>query len=173
MGLIPSIERRQRPSLSRIIVSSLLLLLALLLIIAPYLEPPGSVYLGEDGKANTIEHGGRINSMRNPVSRPVYLFGDWECHQHASRSFFLNDNQMPVCARCTAIFLFIGLTAFFIVFYRVKVSFLWVLLLIIPMGLDGTIQLLSSYESTNPIRFITGGLAGMASVLAFDSIFEM
>ena len=169
---IPSVERRESTSAIRAIVSLLLLLLAILLIIAPYLEPAGTIYFGEDGKANTIEHEAQIDNMTNPVAKGVYYFGDWECHQHASRSFFLHDNQMPVCARCTSIFLFIGLTAFFLMFFRVRISFLLIVLLIVPMGLDGTIQLVSSYESTNIIRFITGALAGMASVFAFDTIFE-
>ena len=171
--LRPSIGRRGHLSIARIVVSALLLLLALLLIITPYLEPAGTIDFGEDGRANTIEHRATIDNMSNPVSRAVYLFGDWECHQHASRSFFLHGNQMPVCARCTSIFLFIGLTAIFLMFYRVRMSMMLIMLLILPMALDGGIQLITSYESTNILRFITGALAGMASVLAFDTIFEM
>ena len=172
MELIPSVERRENPSLIRVLVSLSLLFLAALLIIAPYLEPPGTIYLGNNGKANTIDHQAEINNLSNPVARAVYYFGDWECHQHADRSFFLHNNQMPVCARCTSIFLFIGLTAFFLVFFRIRMSFLLIVLLIVPMGLDGTIQLITPYESTNLIRFITGALAGFASVIAFDSIFN-
>ncbi len=167
------VVRREKISVGRILVSSLLMLLPLLLILAPYLEPPGTVYLGNDGAANVIDHRDIIDNMSNPVARAVYFFGDWECHQHASRSFFLHGNQMPVCARCTSIFLFMGLTAVALVFFRVRISMIWIMLLIIPMVLDGGIQLVTPYESTNLMRFITGALAGAASVLAFDTIFEM
>ncbi len=156
----------------RLGISTALLIFGLLLLIAPILEPPNTVNFGENGIVGSFEHASNISHMQNPVSRAIYTFGDWECHQHASRSFFINGNQMPVCARCTAIFLSISFTAFLLVFIRIKAPFWVIIALIIPMALDGGIQLITPYESNNILRFITGSLAGFATVLAFDSIIE-
>ena len=43
-----------------------------------------------------------INSLDFPWNI-IYQSGDALCHQKSERSFFLNENQMPFCARCTAI----------------------------------------------------------------------
>lgn len=37
---------------------------------------------------------------------------------------------------------------------------------LIPIGLDGGLQLLTSYESNNLFRLLTGGLAGIVTTLA-------
>ena len=163
---------RRKASFIRIVIGLSLLIFAVLLIIAPFLEAPGTVDFGNNGIVGKFEHAGNISHMQNPVARAIYTFGDWECHQHASRSFFLNGNQMPVCSRCTAIFLSIGITTFALVFFRIKANFWTILLLILPMAIDGGLQLLTPYESTNLIRFITGALAGFATVIAFDTITE-
>ncbi len=165
------VERR-KSSAVRIVIGLTLLIFALLLIAAPFLEPPGTVDFGNNGIVGKFEHAGNISHMQNPVAKAMYTFGDWECHQHASRSFFLNGNQMPVCSRCTAIFLSIGITAFALMFFRIRANFWVILLLILPMAVDGVMQLLTPYESTNLIRFITGSLAGFATVIAFDTITE-
>ncbi len=164
--------RRREMSWPRLIMSSALLLFSALLVIAPFLEPPGTVNFGENGAVNTLEHARNISGMQNPVSRLIYTFGDWECHQHASRSFFLNGNQMPVCARCTGIFVSIGIFAFLLVFFRIKMPFWMIVALIVPLALDGGIQLITSYESTNLLRLITGTLAGLATVVGFNTIIE-
>jgi uncharacterized membrane protein len=41
---------------------------------------------------------------------------------------------------------------------------------LLPIGLDGTIQLLTDYESTNPKRLITGLIAGVATGIAIKII---
>ncbi len=164
--------RKREMSRLRLIISSVLLLFGALLLITPLFEPTGTVNFGEDGMVNGFEHASDISAMRNPVSRLIYTFGDWECHQHASRSFFVNGNQMPVCARCTGIFVSIGIFAFLLVFFRIKMPFWMIIALILPLALDGGIQLITAYESTNILRLITGILAGLATVVGFDSIIE-
>ncbi len=165
------IERRKF-SYIRFTISFGLLIFGLLLLIAPLLEPPGTVDFGNNGIVGRFEHAQNISHMQNPVSKAIYTFGDWECHQHASRSFFINGNQMPVCARCTGIFLSISFTAFFLIFYRIRMPFWLIILLIVPLGVDGVVQLLTPYESTNLIRLITGALAGFATTVAFDMVIE-
>lgn len=46
-------------------------------------------------------------------------------------------------------------------------EFWWVLLLMVPMLLDGFIQLLTPYESGNYRRLFTGFLFGIALIFAF------
>ena len=165
------IERRKL-SYIRFGISLGLLIFGILLLVAPLLEPPGTVDFGNNGIVGQFEHAQNISQMQNPVAKAIYTFGDWECHQHASRSFFINGNQMPVCARCTGIFLAISLTAFLLVFLRIKVPFWFIIALIVPLAVDGGVQLITSYESTNLIRLITGVLAGFATVVAFDMVIE-
>ena len=62
------------------------------------------------------------------------------CHCRPERSFFWRGRQFPLCARCT------GQLAG---------------LLLLPMIADGTVQLLTRYESTNLRRLVTGTLFGL------------
>lgn len=96
------------------------------------------------------------------------IFG---CHCRDDRSFhYMRDGRMckaPICARCTGelfgLLLGIVWTFFGLPDWRLLAA------LMIPMILDGTIQLFTSYESTNPRRFVTGflfgfGLWGVAAI---------
>lgn len=85
------------------------------------------------------------------------------CHQMATRSFFIKGYQFPVCARCTGIA--IGYIIGFILSFIFKFNF-WILILVIPMILDGTIQLYTKYESSNIKRLITGFLFGFSIMSA-------
>jgi len=105
----------------------------------------------------------------------VYGFFSVTCHQKEERSFFLFDQQMPVCARCTGIYFFLLLgTVLFPLFKKPKI--LWLYIFLLPMALDGGLQLISSYESNNLLRFITGGLAGLIApffiIPGLDSMFR-
>lgn len=115
-----------------------------------------------------------IDNMNFPWSL-VYSAGDRLCHQKAERSFFINGNQMPFCSRCTAIWLGLALGLGFMVFYRVKLNerFVVVILLgLVPIGIDGSGQLLGLWESTNVIRVITGLLIGVLCGIAIGVIID-
>ncbi|MGM9567137.1 MAG: DUF2085 domain-containing protein [Clostridia bacterium] len=78
------------------------------------------------------------------------LFG---CHCRSDRSFFFRGKQFPICARCTGLgigFLF-SLSLFFW-----RPPLLLGVLLMVPLIVDGVLQLKTSYESRNPRRLITG-----------------
>lgn len=82
------------------------------------------------------------------------------CHCRADRSFFIQGKQFPICARCTgelAGMLLLGMT-----YALYRLPWPYAVLLLFPMILDGAIQLLTSYESTNQKRFLTGILFGYA-----------
>ena len=108
----------------------------------------------------------------NPLARAVYWVGDVNCHQKATRSYAYADNQMPFCARDLGIFAGLALGFTVALRRRPELSLPLVLLALVPIGLDGTIQLLTDYESTNPRRLITGLIAGGVTGWALMIILE-
>lgn len=97
------------------------------------------------------------------------------CHQMPSRSFFIAGHQMALCQRDMAIYgsIFLAGVAYSLVRGRVRPLPIWALILLItPMAVDGTLQLLGIL-STPLRRLITGGLFGLACVwLAFPYLEE-
>src|SRR5690554_4541281 len=91
------------------------------------------------------------------------------CHKKPERSFFYRGKQFPICSRCTGIFIgyIIGIIIIILSFlfnYQIpKPQYLFIL--ITPMAIDGTMQFLTSYESTNIKRLITGILSGIAIMI--------
>lgn len=74
--------------------------------------------------------------------------------------------KLPVDSRDTAIYaaMLIGglVLPFFIDIKSKKIPPLWIFILaMIPIGLDGTTQLLGWRESTNLVRVLTGGIIGL------------
>ena len=86
------------------------------------------------------------------------------CHQMRSRSFFIGGYQFPLCARCTGILaghvIAIAVSLFRDVSFRSLIG-------TIPLMADGTVQQLTSYESTNFRRVCTGILYGFGTMSAF------
>ena len=111
------------------------------------------------------------------------FYGEPVCHQMPTRSLFLFGYQMTVCARCFAIYFsfLAGCVLFAFVRTRLKIwNIVYYILLCVPMGIDGTTQLLGiaiprgigpgwqliwTVESTNELRIITGAIFGLASAL--------
>ncbi len=166
------LRKNERVNWLLFIPAILLLIWAILLFLSPALMPPNSIYLGNNGKVSVMDNAPYINShIHNPLFRAVYIAGDFMCHQHADRSFFINGNQMPFCARCTGIFLGLAFGAFIGSIFRVRVGLGLYILIILPMGIDGVLQLLTPYESTNLIRIITGMLVGTFTSMVFYYIY--
>jgi uncharacterized membrane protein len=87
------------------------------------------------------------------------------CHGRIERCLELFGAPMPICARCTGIYLgmLAGLIAFpLIPLLRERVMRMVALVAILPLGLDGVTQLLGFRESVNPLRVATGVIAGLA-----------
>ena len=87
------------------------------------------------------------------------------CHGIPSRCLLLFGVPMPICARCTAIYL--GLIAGTLVFRFVpRMSEMAARAIAIaaalPMALDGGTQLIRLRESTNELRVVTGLVGGIA-----------
>ncbi len=84
------------------------------------------------------------------------------CHCRADRSFFWRGRKFPVCARCTGELAGIAAGLLLCVLWRPP---LWLtVVLMIPMVVDGLLQALTPYESTNGRRLVTGLLFGWGLV---------
>lgn len=101
----------------------------------------------------------------SPLPHAIYWIGDGECHQIASRSFFLNGNELPFCARDVGVFLGLVFGFGIVTFYRYKMKPWLALVGLVPIGIDGGLQAVTSYESNNPLRLLTGFIAGVALAL--------
>ncbi|MGL5549893.1 MAG: DUF2085 domain-containing protein [Culicoidibacterales bacterium] len=84
------------------------------------------------------------------------------CHCRSERSFHWQQRQFPICARCTGEL--VGMIAAIGLFFVVDLGIGVNLLLMLPMIVDGFVQLLTRYESTNWRRLITGILFGYGLV---------
>lgn len=138
------------------------------LIIAPLTLPPNSVK-DLTGTVGTIENQDITKNM-NPYAKHYYEAGDFNCHTIKERSFFINGNQMPFCARDVAIFFGIALGLGIALFKTFPLKWWWLVGGLIPIGVDGGLQLVTSYESNNLFRLLTGGLAGLVTALALGFV---
>ena len=87
------------------------------------------------------------------------------CHARPDRSFYFRGKQFPICARCTGEL--IGMIAGIpIVIFQGCPRFEIVLVMMIPLVFDGFLQRLTSYESGNIRRLVTGILFGIAMIFA-------
>lgn len=144
--------------------------LTVLILISPFLVPEGTLN-DLSGRVGFIDNGAQYDNL-SIIPRTIYLFGDIECHQIASRSYFLNENQLPVCARDVGIIMGLSIGAFIVAYRKVIIKPILLILGLIPVGLDGGIQSLTSYESTNAVRLITGAIAGVAVSLLISWVYH-
>lgn len=87
------------------------------------------------------------------------------CHGLAERSLTLFGEPMPICARCTGIYigLLIGFLAFLMIPWVTERSMRVVAFVALtPLAVDGLTQLVRLRTSTNPLRMTTGLIAGFA-----------
>ncbi len=96
------------------------------------------------------------------------IFG---CHCRSDRSFFYKGRQFPLCARCTGELIGIILSIFLFWFWQPSIPVS--VIMMIPLIADGFIQRLTSYESNNLKRVITGFLfgVGLASLFAHFTVY--
>jgi uncharacterized membrane protein len=134
-----------------------------LTVAAPFMVPADTL-VDLTGRVGMRENDAQFESL-GLLPRTIYIIGDIECHQIADRSYFLNGNQMPFCARDLG--LFVGLMVGFGIasFVSLQINPVLLILGLIPMGVDGGVQLVTEYESTNPLRMVTGIIAGAALAL--------
>ena len=155
-------EKRERVSKIIFFIFLIMLLFILLQLLSPvFLQK--DTYTDLHGTVGIIDNLERIDSLSFPWNIPYFL-GDLLCHQKPDRSFFLNGNQMSFCSRCTAIWFGIAIGLAIMLYYQIDLNERFMLLIIlslIPIGIDGTGQLLGFWESTNLSRVITGLIIGV------------
>ncbi|MFW6038297.1 MAG: DUF2085 domain-containing protein [Candidatus Saliniplasma sp.] len=95
------------------------------------------------------------------------------CHGKKERCFKIRGWTLPICSRCFGFYfgisvglLFSSLLSIFANGISPAHLFLISLLALIPFGMDGILQELTSWESSNPLRFFTGILLG--TVIGMD-----
>lgn len=93
----------------------------------------------------------------------------WGCHQIPERSFFISGYQFPVCARCTGIIVGYIISAIYTIIFT-DLGMVLSLTLLLPMAVDGSLQLFTNYLSNNIKRFITGLLAGFGFIQFIKSL---
>ena len=134
-----------------------------LVVVAPMLVPAGTL-TDLSGRVGVHDNDVLFDEL-SPVPHAVYWIGDAECHQLANRSFFINDNQMPFCARDVGLFVGLAAASGVATFVRYKINPLFVLAGLVPIGVDGGLQMVTEYESNNLLRVATGLLAGVVLAL--------
>jgi uncharacterized membrane protein len=105
-----------------------------------------------------------------------FIFSRGEIGSNRADIVFYNDRigfKMPVCARDFGIYLgsLLGMAVFLLFRGRIGPMGLPVyIIFLVPLLVDGFVQLLTGYESTNATRLATGLIAGGASGVALLSI---
>ncbi len=143
---------------------------------------------------NALYHPGFSWACHQKLSRSICLFQDQNGYSISdctaqTGTYITNDQRIvastkegvtgykfPVCTRDIAIYGFLLLGSIYMKFFKPKANVppaIWFILALIPMGIDGTLQLISNlgislpiigaYESTNFMRFLTGGIAGIVA----------
>ena len=132
----------------------------------------------------------RLNSVKEEVRRilphirwkmdlrigPILIFesnkmkvGLAFCHRRKDRSFKMSRHTLPLCARCTGLWLgfAMGLS---LRFAGLQVPPLFAVAFMLPLMIDGLTQLVGYRESTNQLRLLTGVLFGIATNILFLGI---
>jgi uncharacterized membrane protein len=108
------------------------------------------------------------NRLLLGIGAGTYIFNIVMCHQLPERSLMVFGQYMSICSRDVGVFL--GTTlALLLSLANLKLpNFLklkyFALLSIVPIGIDGTAQLIGLWEGTNLSRITTGLLAGFGVI---------
>jgi uncharacterized membrane protein len=93
----------------------------------------------------------------------LYFFYQPVCHQLPERSILIDGLPMAVCVRCLSVYLAGWLLSLFYIKY--KNIRLWPLyryiILVLPLILDITLELLMLYSNLSILRFVTGFIFGI------------
>jgi uncharacterized membrane protein len=101
------------------------------------------------------------------IAKPLFFALHTICAQIPSHSFYIYGHQLGLCVRNLFIYssMFLGGLVFVLSKKRLPGIPWWVwFLMMLPMAVDGTTQLVGWRESTWELRVITGTLFGLGSV---------
>lgn len=91
------------------------------------------------------------------------------CHQKPERSFFIRGYQMPICARCTGVFIGYLIAIFYLPFAKGKETLSKIIAAVgcLTMLTDWSLQALKIKESTNKRRLLSGIAGGFGIMIAW------
>ena len=109
----------------------------------------------------------------NIFLRILSFLGGGLCHQEVERTFSIDSLNMPVCSRCTGIYLgiLLSLLALILIERKIKGEFPSLKIVLISvgvflvMGLDVVLSTIGLIRSSNIIRMVTGFMTGWFIVL--------
>ena len=144
-----------------------------------YMTVDGKYSSGNDGESETFAW-----TELDPYNGFIYAFGDFNCHMKNERSWEINGNQMPVCTRDVGMFFGIAIGGLIFsrkgynrwtvkdtclsifpdswlegIYRKNYITYAWLgigIIFCLPLIVDGFTQLLTSYESNNSTRPLTG-----------------
>ncbi len=104
------------------------------------------------------------------VAGAIYYFFGYLCHQLHDRSLHLEGHKLAVCSRCTGLYAGFALSASLYPLARSMKRvdtprLLWLLLALLPLGVDWSLGFFELWANTHLSRFLTGAL--LSSVAAF------
>lgn len=116
-----------------------------------------------------------IKSFLPDISNLIYSSFHHICHQYESRSIFINNEKLAVCARCSGIYMgfFVGLLL--LKYFKVTIEkfLLFFLIASLPLMIDVSFNFLSIYTSNITTRTISGLIFGiLSSIVLYKTISE-
>jgi len=101
------------------------------------------------------------------AASPIYTFYSFICHQIPERSLHIFGDQLAVCSRCFGVYcgLLLGLLTYPLwrsVDNIEPFSRIWLILSLVPIGVDWSLTIFGIWENTHLSRFITGAILGIA-----------
>lgn len=107
------------------------------------------------------------STLGYPAGEEIYAVLASICHQYPTRSFWLLERPMAICARCFSMYIsfciviIMSITSQRVFVHLSQIPTVVILALMTPLVLDGAMQGLAFYESVNLARLTTGILFGV------------
>jgi len=102
------------------------------------------------------------STISSNATRQIWRYV-WYCHGLPERSLRWSGKTLPICARCTGLWLGYALAAVLVWFWLLP---WWLsLALVAPLVLDGGTQALGWRTSNNRLRLATGLVAGVGEIM--------
>ena len=139
---------------------------------------PEDKFIGLSGNGNLIVLEHLTLEWDEEIGPIIFLksgnrqYGLCFCHRRKDRSIWFFGLEKVLCSRCLGMLLG-GTAGILCVICHVRIDPAWSLLLLLPLVLDGFLQLVRDRESTNGIRLVTGFLFGVGLPLFLAVFFTV
>ncbi|MCS6874717.1 MAG: DUF2085 domain-containing protein [Pyrinomonadaceae bacterium] len=112
------------------------------------------------------------------LAKTIYGFFSYVCHQIENRSFTFHGHKLAVCSRCFGFYFsfLVGLFIYPLFFRRFDdaepIPPFWLIIALIPIGLDWSLGVLGFWENTHLSRFTTGFILGFTCAICITPAFS-